>query len=159
MRKASMTAAVVKDGLTAHMVNGIMDKRQYFLNQISNNYNDVHAVWIVRSDNVVKQYGKGFSNETLRDAIDTKVLATGEMITEVSEHTDKILLRVTIPYKASMYNNGTNCISCHDVKNGDTLGAISMEFDITSMRSAGIFYYFKNTWNKYSFYNYCTYPN
>ena len=29
--KAKMTASIVKDGLTAHMVNGIMDKRGYFL--------------------------------------------------------------------------------------------------------------------------------
>ncbi|SFV52323.1 GGDEF domain protein [hydrothermal vent metagenome] len=137
IEKATMTAAVVKDGLTAHMVNGIMDKRQYFLNQISNNYDEVHALRIVRSDNVIKQYGNGFSNETLRDAVDTKVLRTGEMITQVNEHTEKILLRVTIPYKATMNNNGTNCLSCHDVKNGDTLGAISMEFNITNMRSAG----------------------
>nr|WP_275716140.1 hypothetical protein [Sulfurimonas sp. SAG-AH-194-L11] len=36
VEKATMTAVIVKDGLTAHMVNGIMDKRQYFLNQISN---------------------------------------------------------------------------------------------------------------------------
>ncbi|MDF1882520.1 GGDEF domain-containing protein [Sulfurimonas sp. SAG-AH-194-C21] len=137
VEKATMTAAVVKDGLTAHMVNGIMDKRQYFLNQISNNYDDVHSLWIVRSDNVIKQYGNGFGSETLRDAIDTKVLKTGEMLTEINEMTDKILLRVTIPYKATMNNDGTNCLSCHDVKNGDTLGAISMEFDITNMRSAG----------------------
>ena len=139
VEKATMTAAIVKDGLTAHMVNGIMDKRQYFLNQISNNYDDVHALWLVRSDNVIKQYGNGFNNETLRDAIDTKVLTTGNMITEVNEHTNKIILRVTIPYKAKINSNGTNCLSCHDVNNGTTLGAISMEFDITNMRSAGFF--------------------
>nr|WP_275716139.1 GGDEF domain-containing protein [Sulfurimonas sp. SAG-AH-194-L11] len=99
----------------------------------------MHALWIVRSDNVIKQYGTGYGNETLRDAIDTKVLKTGKMLTEINEMTDKILLRVTIPYKAEMNNNGTNCLGCHDVQNGDTLGAISMEFDITDMRSAGFF--------------------
>ncbi|MDF1878714.1 GGDEF domain-containing protein [Sulfurimonas sp. SAG-AH-194-C20] len=139
IEKATMSAAIVKDGLTAHMVNGTMDKRQYFLNQISNNYDDVHTLWIVRSDNVIKQYGDGFINETLRDAIDTKVLQTGKMITEINEHTEKILLRVTIPYKVTMNNNGTNCLSCHNAKNGDTLGAVSMEFDITNMRNAGFF--------------------
>ncbi len=139
IEKATMTAAIVKDGLTAHMVNGIMDKRQYFLNQISNNYDDVHSLWIVRSDNVKRQYGNGFNNEMLRDSIDDAVLNTGKMVTKINEHTDKILLRVTIPYKAKINSNGTNCLSCHDVNNGDTLGAISMEFDITKMRSAGLF--------------------
>jgi len=139
VEKATMTAAIVKDGLTAHMVNGIMNKRQYFLNQISNNYDDVDSLWVVRSENVIKQYGHGFNNETLRDTIDTKVMSTGKMITKINEHADKILLRVTIPYKAKINSNGTNCLSCHDVNNGDTLGAISMEFDITNMRSAGFF--------------------
>ena len=31
IEKAKMTAEIVEDGLTAHMVNGIMDKREYFL--------------------------------------------------------------------------------------------------------------------------------
>ncbi|MGB3961201.1 MAG: GGDEF domain-containing protein, partial [Sulfurimonas sp.] len=54
--KAEMTANLVKDGLTAHMINGVMDNRAYFLNQISNT-DDVKALWVVRSKNVVAQYG------------------------------------------------------------------------------------------------------
>ena len=33
--KSKMTANMVKHGLTSHMVNGVMDKRKYFLNHIS----------------------------------------------------------------------------------------------------------------------------
>jgi len=138
IEKATMTAGIVKDGLTAHMVNGIMDKRHYFLDQISNNNDDVDALWLVRSQKVIKQYGKGFNSETVRDAIDKEVLGTGKMITKINEHTDKILLRVTIPYQATNTGGGTNCLTCHNVQRGDTLGAISMEFDITNMRNAGL---------------------
>jgi hypothetical protein len=35
--KANLTANIVKDGLTSHMVNGIMDKRKYFLDTITQN--------------------------------------------------------------------------------------------------------------------------
>ena len=134
--KSKLTANIVKDGLTAHMVNGVMDKRQYFLDQISQNH-DVKALWLVRSPNVVAQYGEGFNDETIRDAIDEKVINTGEMVQKVAEAADSITLRVTIPYKAT--TTGTpNCISCHDVNRGDTLGAISMEFDISSMRTIGM---------------------
>jgi diguanylate cyclase (GGDEF)-like protein len=139
IEKSTMTAAIVKDGLTAHMVNGIMDKRQYFLEQISNNNENVKSLWIVRSENVVKQYGPGFNNETVRDAIDEEVLASGKMTTKIHEHTDSIVMRVSIPYNASTHPVGTNCLSCHDVQPGDTLGAISMEFDITDMRNTGMF--------------------
>jgi len=138
IEKSTMTAAIVKDGLTAHMVNGIMDKRQYFLEQISNNHDDVKALWLVRSENVIKQYGPGFNNETVRDAIDKQVLSTGEMVTQISEKTNKILMRVSIPYNANKNSVGTNCMECHNVQAGDTLGAISMEFDITDMRNTGM---------------------
>ena len=137
VEKANLTATIVKDGLTAHMVNNIMDKREYFLNQISNN-NEIKSLWIVRSDNVIKQYGKGFSNELVRDAIDKEVLQTGKEVKKITESANKTLLRVTIPYKASPNLNSPNCLSCHDVQSGDTLGAISMEFDITSMRNSGM---------------------
>ena len=135
--KSNLTANIVKDGLTAHMVNGTMDERQYFLDQISKN-EDVKNLWLVRSENVIKQYGEGFNDETVRDAIDQEVLDTGKVIQKISEAADAITLRVTIPYKAT--TTGTpNCLNCHDVKRDDILGAISMEFDISSMRNTGMF--------------------
>jgi len=137
VEKATMTAAVVKDGLTAHMVNGIMDKRNYFLEQITNNNKDVHSLWIARSQKVIDQFGKGLSSESVRDSIDKEVLKSGTMFTKINEGADNILLRVTIPYNATSTGQ-VNCLSCHNVNRGDTLGVISMEFDITDMRSAGL---------------------
>ncbi len=134
--KATMTAAIVKDGLTAHMVNEMMDKRQYFLDQISINNSEVKSLWIVRSPKVISQYGNGFSSETLRDDIDKEVLKTGQIVQNIQEGTNSIILRVSIPYKAT--TTKPNCLQCHDVQRGDTLGAISMEFDITNMRNAGM---------------------
>ncbi|WP_294961259.1 GGDEF domain-containing protein [Sulfurimonas sp.] len=138
IEKSKMTATIVKDGLTAHMVNGIMDKREYFLNQISANNDAVKSLWLVRSENVIKQYGKGLNDETPRDDIDKKVLSSGETLREVIENSNDITLRVTIPYKATVSGGNTNCLTCHDVQRGDTLGAISMEFDISDMRTTGM---------------------
>ncbi len=138
-QKAKLTATIVKDGLTAHMVNGIMDKREYFLHQISVNNDEVKSLWLARSNNVIKQYGKGFNDETVRDEIDKKVLATGKTVQKIIENSKETTLRVTIPYKATADGSDTNCLSCHDVKRGDTLGVISMEFDISDMRTSGLF--------------------
>jgi len=135
--KAQMTAKIVEDGLTAHMVNETMDKRSYFLDQISRN-DDIKSLWIVRSSNVIKQYGTGLNDETSRDDIDKQVVKTGKMVKEIVEQTNEIVLRVTIPYKAQNDKQNANCLSCHDVKVGDTLGAISMEFDISDMRTDGM---------------------
>jgi diguanylate cyclase (GGDEF)-like protein len=137
IEKSKMASSIVKDGLTAHMVNGIMDKREYFLDQISRN-NGIDKLWLVRSDKVTKQYGNGFNDETVRDAIDKEVISSGTIVKKITEKSDKISLRVTIPYKANVSVGNPNCISCHDVANGDTLGAISMEFDISDMRNTGM---------------------
>ena len=137
IEKASMTAEIVKDGLTAHMINGIMNKRDYFLNQISSNHDQIKSLWIVRSDKVIQQYGDGFNYETVRDAIDKEVLTTGKMVQKITESTENSMLRITIPYQASPTSN-PNCLSCHNVNPGDTLGVISMEFNITNMRNAGM---------------------
>jgi len=142
IEKSKMTASIVENGLTAHMVNGVMDKRQYFLDQISNN-DDIKSLWLVRSQKVIKQYGEGFNNESTRDAIDKKVIDSGETVKRITEHAENITLRITIPYKANIKNGDTNCLSCHDVQRGDTLGAISMEYDISHMRTSGAITIFK----------------
>ncbi|MCD6432614.1 MAG: GGDEF domain-containing protein, partial [Sulfurimonas sp.] len=137
IEKSKMTASIVENGLTAHMVNGTMDKRKYFINRISQN-DDIKSLWLVRSQNVIKQYGEGLNRETPRDAIDKEVLKNSKSIKKIIEDKDKLILRVTIPYKAA--TSGTpNCLSCHDVTRGDTLGAISMEFDITNTRTNGYY--------------------
>lgn len=137
VEKSQMAANIVKDGLTAHMVNGMMDKRQYFLDKIETS-NNIKSLWIARGEKVVSQYGEGLSSEKMRDAIDEEVLKTGESVQKITEDTKSTVLRVTIPYKASTPSDSTDCIACHNVARGDTLGIISMEFDISDMRSSGM---------------------
>jgi len=135
IEKSKMTAEIVRDGLTAHMVNGIMDKREFFLSNIAN-IKDVQKLWIVRSPNVIAQHGEGLDNERPRDAIDKKVLKDGIIVREIKEDSKNAILRVTIPYVASGYGT-PNCLACHNAKEGDVLGAISMEFNINDIRQTG----------------------
>lgn len=133
-KKAMLTSEIVKSALTSHMVNGIMDKRAYFLNQIEN-IDNVNALWIARSPSVIKQFGKGFNNEIARDAIDKAVLNYGEVKKNMTETTTKSIMRITIPFKATAFGE-TNCLSCHNAKEGEVLGAISMVLDVTDMRGS-----------------------
>ncbi len=140
--KAYLSATLVRDGLTAHMVSGTMNKREYFLEQISKNDN-IKSVWISRGESVSKQYGNGFSTESPRDSIDEKVLESGTAIQKIIENTQMSLLRVTIPYKIDPKISNLDCLSCHDAQRGDTLGSVSMEFDISGMRNTGLLTIFK----------------
>lgn len=135
-KRAMLTAEVVKSGLTAHMVNGIMDKRLYFLNQIES-IDNVSALWIARSPTVIEQYGEGLNNEIARDDIDKRVLRSGKTIEEMTETATKSTLRMTIPFKASAFG-ATNCMTCHSAKEGEVLGAISMVIDISDIRGSSL---------------------
>lgn len=136
-KKAYLTADIVKASLTSHMVNGNMDQRHVFLNSIAS-IDDVKSLWIVRSKSVREQFGESFlANEAPRDSIDTEVLDTGREKIVIDESLFNANLRITIPYVASSLDK-PNCLSCHNAKEGEVLGAISLSFDIRDDRSSNI---------------------
>ncbi|MBC8237226.1 MAG: HD domain-containing protein [Helicobacteraceae bacterium] len=124
--KALEIANLVKAGLTSHMKADIMDKRDYFLNEIKSleNINDIK---ILRSKFINEQY----ANSTLRkelDNIDTDTLISlNEPLYEWNDIQGSV--RATIPYIANSQEN-LNCLECHNVKNGDVLGAVTIEMNI-----------------------------
>ena len=134
-QKSLLTAEFVRDSLTAHMVNGIMDKRGYFLDKIENSKN-IKSLWLVRGSSVDDQFGESTLSEGSRDDIDKNVLKTGETVYILNENAESVQLRVTVPYVATSRGN-PNCLQCHVAKEGDVLGAISMVFDISEIRQSG----------------------
>ena len=134
--KASLTAEIVKIGLTSHMVNGMMDQRDYFLNKIGN-VEKISELWIARSPTVIKQYGEGHNNETPRDKIDAQVLKTGKTVSSTQETANKSIMRVSIPFTATEYGT-PNCMTCHQANEGEVLGVVSMVIDITDIRSSSL---------------------
>jgi len=135
-KRAYLSAEIVKNALTAHMVNGMMENRDIFLDSMKRLEN-IQDLWIVRAPSVTTQFGKPHLNEMPRDAIDEKVLSTGEELIAEVESLQKASLRVTIPYIASA-NDKPNCLTCHNAEEGEVLGAISLRFDIQDDRIAGI---------------------
>ncbi|MDB2405491.1 GGDEF domain-containing protein [Arcobacteraceae bacterium] len=133
--KAQLVAQSVKNGLTAHMVNGIMKNRDFYIEQ-TKNLDNIDDIWILRSKNVEKQYGVG--KEIIKDDIDKEVLNTGNTIDLVEENFfGHSTYRITIPYKAEVSTN-INCITCHDAKEGDTLGAISMVMTMDDLKETSL---------------------
>ncbi|MGB5867123.1 MAG: GGDEF domain-containing protein [Arcobacteraceae bacterium] len=133
--KAHLVSQSVKNGLTAHMVNGIMTNRDFYINE-TKNLSNIDDLWIIRSDEVNKQYGPG--REVLRDDIDKKVLATGETIDVIDEKFfGHSTYRITIPYKAET-TTSINCLNCHETKVGNTLGAISMVMTMDDLKTTSL---------------------
>ena len=136
-KRAYLTADIVKKSLTSHMVNGNMEQRDTFLNSMLQ-LKEVDDLWIVRSKKVSEQFGtSSLGNEISRDAIDDEVLNTGKEKINIDESLKNASLRITIPYVASSLDK-PNCLSCHNAKEGEVLGAISLKFDIQDDRISSI---------------------
>lgn len=136
-KKARVVAEIVKHSLTSHMVNGVMDNRKLFLEQIEDLEN-IDEIWLVRAPTVIEQYGKGFNGETMRDGIDQKVLETAKEQKVINERLfGGSSFRITIPYISSS-DGEINCVSCHNSQDGDVLGAISISMSMDDIKEVGI---------------------
>ena len=136
-KKAYLTADIVKNSLTSHMINGNMAQRDVFLDSIGQLKN-VQSLWLVRAKSVSEQFGNSnLANENPKDEIDLQVLNTGieKIVIEESLYTAN--LRITIPYTASSLDK-PNCLNCHNAKEGEVLGAISLSFDISEDRGSNV---------------------
>ncbi len=133
--KAQLVADSVKNGLTAHMVNGIMANRDFYIEQ-TKNLKHIDDIWIIRSSTVKKQYGDG--QELIHDEIDQKVLETGVAVEQIEEELlGHSTYRITIPYKAEITKE-INCLSCHEAKEGDVLGVISMVMTMDDIKQMSV---------------------
>jgi len=133
--KAELVAQSVKNGLTAHMVNGMMDKRDFFINE-TKNLKNIDDLWIVRAPAVIDQFGKG--EDLAKDDLDRLALKTGKMQEKISEEMfGHSTYRITIPYKAEI-TKSIDCTSCHNVKVGDTLGIITMVTTIDDLKLSSL---------------------
>lgn len=130
--KSHAIAEVVKAGLTAHMKVGIMDKRNYFIEELFR-VHEIEQIKIIRAESIERQFGPPMKNE-------------GRMDTELYAHLSKKepyfvwkdmqnRVEVTIPYIADS-NGQLNCLKCHNVKEGELLGAIEMHMDISNYQEA-----------------------
>ncbi|MGE5470674.1 MAG: diguanylate cyclase [Bacteroidota bacterium] len=129
-------AEIVRVHLTESMINGVIDKRERFLTRMLE-VQGLKSARVVRSQEVVKQFGKGLSVESGADGIENKVLKEGKPHFEVIGQGDETVFRGTIPYIAS--SNGTpNCLQCHQVSEGAVLGAVTMTMSIETLREKAL---------------------
>ncbi len=130
--EALTVAEIVKAGLTAHMKAGIMDKRDYFLNEIKM-LHDVNRITIVRAPAVKKQFGAGYAEVVVTPLVQKAFeLKSPQFV--VDDFGASPVIRAVVPYIAS--NKGAlNCLDCHQVGEGTVLGAVDIELDVLKYRT------------------------
>jgi response regulator RpfG family c-di-GMP phosphodiesterase len=122
-------AKLVRAGLTAHMKGGIMEKRDYYLQEIRE-LNEINQLHIVRGQPVIDQFGAGKDVEKWSDDINIEVFNTKQPVFILNEFTLTPTVRAIIPYIATS-EGALNCLNCHEVEEGTVLGAVDIEIDVS----------------------------
>ncbi|MGE5548497.1 MAG: diguanylate cyclase [Solirubrobacterales bacterium] len=126
-------AEIVRVHLTESMINGVIDKRESFLRRLME-VQGLSSARVVRSPLVVQQFGEGLNQETPTDEFEQQVLRDGKPYYQVLEVDDDTLIRGTVPFIATD-RGSPNCLQCHQVKDGQVLGAVTMLVSIGSLKS------------------------
>ncbi|GAL22276.1 methyl-accepting chemotaxis protein I [Vibrio maritimus] len=117
------------DSLNMMMITGTMAQKETLRNKALAQEN-IENVRVLRGDAVSKLYGTGLNNQIAVDDIDRRAL-NGETVLEPFKADWGNGLVVALPMKASADYRGTNCIACHMTEEGEVLGAIRIEYNLS----------------------------
>ncbi|MFB9217062.1 methyl-accepting chemotaxis protein [Vibrio sinaloensis] len=117
------------DSLNMMMLTGTMAQKET-LQQKALAQDGIEQVRVLRAEAVSKLYGPGQDNQAPQDDIDQRALA-GELVIEPinADWGDGIV--VALPMKSSEDYRGTNCVACHMAPEGEVLGAIRLEYNLS----------------------------
>lgn len=87
---------------------------------------------ILRSNHIDKVFGVGEKDQQPRTAFERNGLS-GVQAFNITEAEDKRFMEFILPIKASKNYRGTNCLACHQVKEGEMLGAVKIAYDLSSI--------------------------
>ena len=130
--EALAVAEMVKAGLTAHMKAGIMDKRDYFLNEIRT-LHDINRIAIVRAPAVENQFGSGHMEAAVTPLVQ-KTFESKSPLFVIDDFGSSPTIRAIVPYIATNHSS-LNCLNCHKVDEGTVLGAVDIELDVLKYRT------------------------
>lgn len=133
-RRAEVSADGVINGMNMLMVTGMITdpkNRRLFIKKMGASEN-VSELRIIRAKQVQDQFGPGLPEEQARDDMDRRAIESKKPQFKLSEERGMLKLRAVVPFIASAYFRGTNCLSCHHVQAGSVNGAASITIDLTS---------------------------
>jgi methyl-accepting chemotaxis protein len=115
----------ILNSLTTMMMSGnYKDSRGLFLEQMKR----IADVKVVRTKSVDKDFGDGGGKEYTYPSDDMEKAVVEKGIEQVV--IEEGYIRGVYPYIASTNFMGRNCLSCHNVKEGEILGAVSIRIPI-----------------------------
>jgi diguanylate cyclase (GGDEF)-like protein len=129
-------AEIVRSHLTDSMINGTIEKRDNFLQRLTE-VKGLQSARVVRGPNVESQFGKGLNRELPIDEIERQVVQDGKARFELTEDGMSVAFRGTIPFTATAHGT-PNCLQCHKVAEGTVLGAVTLTMSISPLKQMAL---------------------
>jgi len=133
-QRAVVSADGIINGLNMLMLNGIIsqaDQRQLLIKKMGSTTN-VEELRVIRAKQVQDQFGPGLPEEQAKDDMDREAIQSAKPKFKLQEDGDKHTLRAVVPFVASTDFRGTNCLMCHQVKEGSVNGAASITLNVAN---------------------------
>ena len=121
------------DSINTMMVTGMMANRQLLQDKILKQ-KDVLEAKILRSEQVMKLYGPGFDEQTATTPLEKEALK-GTKRFQIIENAQGSVLEFVMPLKGGKEFLGESCLSCHQSKEGEVLGAVKIRYDLSNLNT------------------------
>ncbi|MEO5331547.1 MAG: diguanylate cyclase [Magnetococcus sp. YQC-5] len=129
-------AEIVRVSLTESMINGVIDRREQFLKRLAE-VDGLLVARVMRSPEVIKQFGQGLAGEQVVDPVEQWVMEQGKPFFGMVEDESNPIFRGTIPFIATQQGE-PNCLQCHHIANGAVLGAITIQVSMAQLQQKAI---------------------
>ncbi len=132
-QRAQVAADDIIDGANMLMVTGQIrdvNNRTMLLKKISSS-GSIVGVHLVRTEQVIKQFGPGLPEEQIQDDVQRNAIASKKPYFALETRDGKPVFRAVTPYIASHDFHGTDCLACHQVAEGSVNGASDIQIDLS----------------------------
>jgi len=132
-QKALVSADGLLNGLNVMMEGGIISDpglRTMMVEKMAASAK-VLELRVIRAKQVQDQFGPGLPSEQAVDDMDRTAIETKKVQSTLLVKDGRDAMRVVTPFIVSTNFRGTNCLNCHNVKDGSVNGAGSITVDIT----------------------------
>ena len=121
--------------LTGMMITGTIAQRGVYLDQVRQS-EEVRELRVIRSEAVAAQFGPGAAEEGRTDAVEQQVMQSKTAHFAVVEDKGGESLRAVIPILAQKNYLGKDCLTCHQVPEGTSLGVVSMRIALDKVNAS-----------------------
>ena len=128
-------AQVAMAALKTIMLSGNREWQKNFLDEVQQ-LRGVESLRVIPAESVRKQYGIERAAGSHSDAVDEGVLAGGQPYSGLETVNGALKYRAAFPTLATGPSSGRDCLACHQAREGEVLGVVSLQIGFDDLTRA-----------------------